>query len=230
MGEQDGEASPPVELQPRRSPLQDRAKQTVEKILDATAELLDEEGAENFTTERVAERTGVNIATLYHYFPNKLALLFALGQQMAEQLQERFNSIYRRYGKLEWREVVDKTIDTFLDFHRTIEGATAVSRAMQSHASLREIDRQQDLRHSELVASLLAELGIKGSSSKLRTMALVLLQTATAVLDNAMRWYPEDADAAMDEVKVMHKQYIEYYLAQSADDSSTEGTASQKSE
>ncbi len=222
MHEQDAEATPQVELRPRRSPLQSRAKQTVEKILDATAELLDEEGAENLTTERVAERTGVNIATLYHYFPNKLALLFALGQQLAAQQQERLEAIYRRYGVREWRDLVDAANDTILEFHRTVKGATAVSRAMQSHAALREIDREQDLRHSELAAALLAQLGIKGSNSKLRTMALVLLQTATAVLDNAMRWYPENADAAMNEVKIMHKQYIEYCIKQSAGDLSSE--------
>ena len=234
MGEQYGEANPPIELQLRRSPLQDRAKQTVEKILDATAELLDDEGHENLTTERVAERSGVNIATLYHYFPNKLALLFALGQQFAEQQQERLESIFRRYrefaGELEWRDVVDAANDAILEFHRTVKGATAVSRAMQSYASLREIDRQQDLRQSEVVVSLLSELGIKGSFSELQTMALVIFQTATAVLDNALRWSPENADAAMDEVKIMHKQYIEYYIKQSADDSSTEGTARQKPE
>lgn len=216
MNEQEAEESPTVELQPRRSPQQSRAKHTVEKILDATAELLDEEGAEKLTTERVAERTGVNIATIYHYFPNKLALLFTLGQELAEQQEERLAAVYGRYGEVGWQDIVDAANDTILEFHRTVKGATAVSRAMQSHAALREIDRQQDLRQSELVASLLAQLGIRGSRKELQTMSLVLLQTATAVLDNALRWYPETADAAMDQVKLMHKQYIEYYLEWSA--------------
>lgn len=225
MDAQDTEPTLPVELQPRRNPQQNRAKQTVEKILDATAELLDEEGHENLTTESVAERCGVNIATLYHYFPNKIALLFALGQRLADQQQERLDAIYRRYQELEWQEVLDKALDTILDFHRTTKGATAVSRAMQSHAYLREIDHQQDLRNSEEVASLLADSGIKGSTSELQTMALVISQTATAVLDNALRWHPENAEAAMNEVKLMHKQYIEYYLRQSAGDSPSEDTA-----
>ncbi len=217
MHERDAEAPLSVDLQPRRNPQQSRAKQTLEKILEATAELLDEEGAENLTTERVAERSGVNIATIYHYFPNKLALLFALGQQLAEQQEERLAAIYHRYGELQWRDVVDAVNDAILEFHRTVKGATAVTRAMQSHAALREIDREQDLRQSELVVSLLAELGIKGSQNQLQTMALVLLQTATAVLDNAMRWYPENAEAAMNELKLMHKQYIDYCIKRSAE-------------
>lgn len=217
MHEQRAEATPPVALQPRRRPRQDRAKQTVVKILDATAELLDEEGAEKLTTEHVAERTGVNIATIYHYFPNKQALLYALGQRLVEQQEERLAAVYGRYGELAWQDIVDAASDTVLEFHRTVKGATAVSRAMQSHAALREIDREQDLRQSKLAAALLKKAGIKVSHDQLQTMALVMLQTATAVLDNAMRWYPENADAAMSEVKLMHKQYIDYYIKRSAE-------------
>lgn len=207
-----------VDLQPRRSPLQSRAKQTVERILEATADVLDEEGSENLTTERVAERSGVNIATLYHYFPNKLALLYALGDRLARQQEEWLNAIWDRYGELGWREVVDAVSDAVLKFHRTVKGATAVSRAMKGHSTLREIDREQDLRQSEAAASLLAQLGIKGSRSQLQKMSLIMLQTATAVLDNALAWDPENADAAMAELKLMHKKYIEHYLSLSAED------------
>jgi len=32
-------------------------------------------------------------------------------------------------------------------------------------------------------------------------------------------WYPENAEAAMNEVKLMMKQYIEYYIGQSVSSS-----------
>lgn len=204
-----------IELRPRRSPQQSRAKQTVEKILDATAELLDEEGHENLTTERVAERSGVNIATLYHYFPNKQALLHALARQFAEQQQERLDAVYRQRKEVGWRDTVDKLVDAGFEFNRTVKGALAVTRAMQSNSSLRQIDYERDSRQSELVAAVLAELGIKGSRLELQTRALVLLQTAGSAMDKALMWYPENAEAAMNEVKLMMKQYINYYIEQS---------------
>ncbi|MFO7974232.1 MAG: TetR/AcrR family transcriptional regulator [Candidatus Hydrogenedentota bacterium] len=225
MSEPNTETTPPVELQPRRSPLQYRSKRTVAKILDATAELLDDEGPENLTTERVAERSGVNIATFYHYFPNKLALLHALAQQFADQQQERVDAIYSGRNDRDWRETVDLLIDTGFEFNRSVKGALAAARAMQSHAALREIDLQRDARQSEFVASLLAELGIKGSPAELQTRALVLLQTAGNAMNMALMWYPERADAIMEEVKVMIKLYIENYIQQSAHASSTEDTA-----
>lgn len=218
MSEQNVESSSRVELRPRRKPRQNRAKQTVAKILDATAELLDEEGTENLTTERVAERSGVNIATLYHYFPNKLALLHALAQQFADQQQERVDVVYRGRDDRDWRETVDLLIDTGFEFNRSVKGALAAARAMQSHATLREIDLQRDARQSEFVAQLLAELGIKGSPYELQTRALVTLQTATNAMNMALMWYPERADAVIEEAKTMIKEYIAYHMRQSGGD------------
>jgi AcrR family transcriptional regulator len=220
--QQEKESPFPVELQPRRSPLQYRAKRTVEKILAATAELLDDEGHEDLTTERVAERSGVNIATLYHYFPNKQALLHALAQRFAEQQQELLDAIYRRRKEMDWRDAVDQLTDAGFEFNRTVKGALAVSRAMQSHATLRQIDYERDSRQSQFVATVLAELGMKGSSRELETRALVILQTAGSGMDRALMWYPENAKAIMDEVKLMMKQYIEYYIKQSGGGPSSE--------
>ena len=57
--------------QAQRQPKQDRAKATRQKILDATLHLLDEVTIDKISTNVIARRCGVNIATLYKYFPNK---------------------------------------------------------------------------------------------------------------------------------------------------------------
>ncbi|MCG8588900.1 MAG: TetR/AcrR family transcriptional regulator [Proteobacteria bacterium] len=44
-------------------------------ILDATEALLVEEGVERFSMRKLAARCGVSAPTLYHYFPDKPALL-----------------------------------------------------------------------------------------------------------------------------------------------------------
>ncbi|MET0403529.1 MAG: TetR family transcriptional regulator [Cystobacter sp.] len=62
----------------RKSPSQARSTQLVSDILEAAFQVLTEEGAQGFTTSRVAERAGVSVGSLYQYFPNKAALLFRL--------------------------------------------------------------------------------------------------------------------------------------------------------
>ncbi|MEW2354260.1 TetR/AcrR family transcriptional regulator [Spirillospora sp. NPDC029432] len=73
---------------PRHRPRQQRSRFTFEAILDAAARLFERDGYAATTTNKVAELAGVSIGTLYHYVPNKDALLHALverhiGQGMA---------------------------------------------------------------------------------------------------------------------------------------------------
>ena len=65
----------------RRIPHQARAAETVAAILEGAAQVLEAGGLAGFTTNRVAERAGVSIGTLYQYFADKNALLRALAER-----------------------------------------------------------------------------------------------------------------------------------------------------
>lgn len=75
--------NPPITS--RKQPQQARSAELVAAILQAAIQVLQSEGAQRFTTARVAERAGVSIGSLYQYFPNKAAILFRL--QSDEWLQ-----------------------------------------------------------------------------------------------------------------------------------------------
>lgn len=62
----------------RKVPKQARSNDLVSAILQAAVQVLAEEGAQRFTSARVAERAGVSVGSLYQYFPNKAAILFKL--------------------------------------------------------------------------------------------------------------------------------------------------------
>ena len=62
----------------RKRPQQSRSADLVATILEAALQVLQREGAQKFTTARVAERAGVSVGSVYQYFPNKAAILFRL--------------------------------------------------------------------------------------------------------------------------------------------------------
>lgn len=71
----------------RRRPVQTRAIQTREHIVEATAQVLARVGYSELSTNAVAERAGIGIGTLYRYFADKEDLVAALRSRTATRLQ-----------------------------------------------------------------------------------------------------------------------------------------------
>ncbi len=92
----------------RKQPKQSRSTELVSAILEAAVQVLAQEGAQRFTTARVAEKAGVSIGSLYQYFPNKAAILFRLQRDEWQQttdllcgiLEEVRNPPFERLGIL----------------------------------------------------------------------------------------------------------------------------------
>ena len=65
----------------RRTPKQQRSRDTVDVIIEAAARVLAKSGWAKFTTNEVARVAGVSVGSLYQYFPSKLALAEAIRQR-----------------------------------------------------------------------------------------------------------------------------------------------------
>jgi AcrR family transcriptional regulator len=76
----------------RKLPQQARARHTVEAIFEAAARIIEREGPAALNTNRIAERAGVSIGTLYDYFPNKEALLIAMARRQLEEDHQVFRT------------------------------------------------------------------------------------------------------------------------------------------
>jgi AcrR family transcriptional regulator len=82
-----------AEISSRKQPKQARSAELVAAILDAAVQVLAKEGAQRFTTARVAEKAGVSVGSLYQYFPNKAAILFRLQSDEWRQTSELLRGI-----------------------------------------------------------------------------------------------------------------------------------------
>ena len=68
-----------------RTPSQKRSLETVETILDATALVLVERGYAGTTTNHIAKKAGIGIASFYAYFPDKDAAISAVVERFVDQ-------------------------------------------------------------------------------------------------------------------------------------------------
>jgi AcrR family transcriptional regulator len=129
-----------VELLEKNKPRQERAKRTYERILVAAAELLIEVGVERISTNIIAERAGITVPALYRYFPNKYAVLHAMGAT----LMDRQNAVV-----LDWFE---KNVDE----HQL--AGLQIMQSLRAVAPLQEVRLSSNRLVAEQFAVVLGEI------------------------------------------------------------------------
>lgn len=67
----------------RKRPQQERSRQMVATLLDATARCIAERGLDGTTTPVIAEMAGVSVGSLYQYFDDRESLIEALVEKLA---------------------------------------------------------------------------------------------------------------------------------------------------
>ena len=196
----------PSDLAPRRMPEGGRARQTVEKILDATAALLDETGFDAITTNVIADRAGVNVASLYKYFPNKYAVLTALADRMRDLQIELLSERLR--GDEGWREEIAGILDAYLELFLHHPGFAELAAVLSSSAPLREIDEASLAAEARVISDRLGARGVSGTRADRDAIARVMLEASRGVLPLARRAKPAARKRLMRELQRMLEAYM----------------------
>jgi AcrR family transcriptional regulator len=68
----------------------------VSAILEATAQILEEHGYHGCTTNRIAEKAGVSIGSVYQYFPDKESLVAAVLSEVMWHNVDLFRTVVAR--------------------------------------------------------------------------------------------------------------------------------------
>ena len=96
----------------------------------ATAHILSREGLAAVTTNRVAEKAGVSIGSLYQYFPNKEALVAEVRRRYDQAFRDRMLALIGSIAGLPLAEAVDRCVRALIALHAEDPGLhNAVSTA-----------------------------------------------------------------------------------------------------
>jgi len=101
----------------RREPKQQRARQTVEAVLDAVPRVLRRHGAAAITTNRVAEAAGVSIGSLYQYFPDKQAIFTALHERHVDGVRQLIERTTTDCATASIEDFTRELVDGLADVH-----------------------------------------------------------------------------------------------------------------
>ncbi len=105
-------------LAPRKAARQARAQLTVEAILEAASQVFEQRGYADATTNRIAERAGVSVGSLYQYFPNKDAILVALTHRHLADGMALLGPHLQRLDQGEpWEAVLPDVVEAMVEMH-----------------------------------------------------------------------------------------------------------------
>jgi AcrR family transcriptional regulator len=127
-------ASDPTSARP---PRQERSRETLTRLLDATEAVLAEGGLEAATVPAIARRAGLSVGTVYRRFPDKDALLravyFRLFERAREQNAARLDPAL--YRGLELETVLGAMVRGMVHYYRERRTLLqAMHRYAESHA------------------------------------------------------------------------------------------------
>jgi AcrR family transcriptional regulator len=98
-----------------RKPTQNRAKVTVDAIIEAGFIAVAQSGIHNATTRQIAEISGVGVGSLYEYFKNKEAIYEAMNERFVEDILVLLRESTPELVRLSLAEAVKKVLYLFRD-------------------------------------------------------------------------------------------------------------------
>jgi AcrR family transcriptional regulator len=173
----------------RRKPQQERSRSRVEAILEVALELVVEQGAEALAMREVARRAGVQISSVYQYFPSKAAIIRELAKRNLERVRELLQDevaalLAEHAGRPPVAVAVARVVDAYFAHYRDQPDAVAVWAGAQGDHGLRELDLEDSRRTAEfLVAPFKQILGRAGGAevdAQIYPLALLLTEVTGA--------------------------------------------------
>jgi len=99
------ELAVPAHLQLRKLPKQKRTRILLDKVAASTVSLVQEHGYQAVNTNAIALHAGIDVKSLYEFYPNKEAILYRIADNWLSSLREiclKFET--ESYVDLNWRE------------------------------------------------------------------------------------------------------------------------------
>lgn len=210
-----------VELLEKNRPRQERAKRTYEAILNAAAELLVEVGIERISTNLIAERAGITVPALYRYFPNKYAVINALGAIVMDRQNQVFQTWFEQHmagGDTDLLahiyEVLKITYDVTLEQH----GGLEILQSLRAVGPLQELRLESHRMVAEQFAQYAAALLQTPLNETIGLQARVTVEHGYGTVEMALEDRSRPPEATLREGARMLEVYWRHILAEKAAD------------
>ena len=196
--------------EPRRKPTQQRARRRRRDILVATVELLEEVGVDGLTTILIAKRLNISVGSLYHYFPNKQAILYALGAHWLDQMTHSLELLEAKdLESMGVAAFVEAAVDQMHAVYREQQALLPLMQALWSIPELRQLDAEHDEIYISKMSAMMNRLCPGHPEIERNRVGRVYLSLTHGVLLAAIRQPDEIAARTLADLKRLAGNLLE---------------------
>ncbi|WP_246679794.1 TetR/AcrR family transcriptional regulator [Mesorhizobium sp. B2-4-2] len=193
---------------PRRRPKQERSRERIDAILSTTMRLIGEKGIDAVTMKEVGALAGGPIATVYHYFPNKSAILAMLYERFSEESRARFGEIIAEISGLEdVTAAADRMIE---DYYRRVADNPAIQdlqNAIQADKALQNLDIAETRHQAKMFCDHVAPMLRPDRREDFARVVFLIFQLAGGVVRLALTQDEKEGRRTIDDYRsIIHTQ------------------------
>lgn len=210
----------PRRLRRRREPAQERARERVERILDATSQLLARGGLEKLSSAKIARRARIPVGSIYQYFESKEAILAELAERKIREIDAASaERLARDSERLPWRRAIEKAVDTSVAAFRDDPAYVIVWRTIRGSPDFRALAKASDERFARALEALPMVAALP--AARRRVLVPGGIRIANAFLEAVLEaGSPREAAAVVRELK----RALVGYLAEDLDRAETKAS------
>lgn len=201
------------QLKRRREPQQKRSEKRINEILEVTARLLAKVGLDDLTTVLVARELGISVGSVYHYFPNKFAILYAVGERWLEEMTIILDAI-ENWGlqQMGIEGFVDQYCDEMLHIYRQQIAVLPLVEAMFAMPELHQLDQRHDEDIINCLMKVCRRLGIRKRDEELNRIGHLILETTHALFLAIIEQNEKQGDRTLVDLKAIISAYLHKQL------------------
>ncbi|WP_349631789.1 TetR/AcrR family transcriptional regulator [Bradyrhizobium liaoningense] len=178
-------------------------------IFEATIQVLLNDGLLRLSTTRVAHRAGVSVGTLYQYFPNKQALLFATLERHIAMLADAVEKACDENRRAPLETIAAAVVRAYLQAKMTQAQVSPALHRIALELNARELIELAAGRSERAIEATLSTAS-DGSFSNARVIALTISTALYGMVppfcERIMR--PADSREAEKQLTIMVRSYL----------------------
>jgi len=200
----------------RKKPKQARSLARFEAILDHAEGMISEQGFESLKMNELARQAGVNIASIYQYFPNRTVV--------ARAIVERYLELYRAELALKLADIpvstqspsiemvdamLDKLLAHYYQFLQQRPNFLLVWGAVRGNPDFIKLNMQDSQSNAELIVSAMQRIGINVQPEVLATAAFLVCEITEPVMQALLNSDEVYAEKLLAQYRLMLSSYFQ---------------------